>query len=387
MRSALLSILVLLVASCGNQEVIASAIVSSPLARTGFRQFSQRATRLQFLQKTIKGRGSILGDVFTNKQSSGGKKKKRKREIQFDTDDDNIIREGDSNEYYGPIGGGARMYLPERLQHYHDSQAISFLRQCQKSLSFLVPALGIVEEAVGGYVAGYICGAVTILSKISYRGIRDIFSSTSQAAATTSRTVTASANDLLPYPVLTKYSQDLLQSHARCIQWAVEWGKISAVFGTCRLVCHVLREHPPSSWKDTYYRATFSTKEDESFYNYHHDEPYRDTDAWDSVSGSALAGAVLAGASTFQTRTETNLYVRWTWIPGPAVRSALLYGGVMLLLHPQLWKPCFEALQLVPPKSKATTDTSMQTFLGRNGFFVVPEHRPGPWYDRIGLLE
>ena len=389
--------------------VAQGAMVASPLVRTGFRQFSQRATRLQFLQRTLKGRGSILGDVFTNKQSSDGSKMKHRGWVDAVSEDNEEEESGraggDGTIHYGAIGGGARRYLPERLQDTATTRMATLRRQTQehpRSISLLKNGLGVVEEALGGFVAGYIVAGVTDLSRMTYRGLREIVTSLTKtpdlSTTVTPRAVT-SVNELLPYPELTQCTQQALRSHARCVQWATEWGKISAVFGACRFLCQTLREHPPSSWT----RLPLSLSA--SMSQAHRKDTYRDADAWDSVSGSALAGAILAAVSTLKARTEPSLYDRLTWVPGPTVRSALLYGGVMLLLHPQLWRQCAEALQLAPPYYSSTTisgtsrgmlkEIAAATIQENNEFLVMRElsareHRylqAKPWYDHIGLLE
>ena len=155
---------------------------------------------------------------------------------------------------------------------------------------------------MSGFLGGYLLGAATDSTRRVYFGLRKSF-------AATAPTYTSSVSfNLLPYPGLTKFSQQSLQFHAHNLSWAREWAKISAVFGACRVLVKTIR----------------------------HDTE----DAWNSVFGSAMAGAILAG---YPAKTMSTA-------PSLIARGALLYGGTMFLLHPDLWKQGMETCWLTPPR-------------------------------------
>lgn len=250
----------------------ASIVGRSAAVNSGFRGFSQRATRLQCkLQKNYSLR-AIVGDVYTNN------------------------------------GDGEEVILPRRVN----------VRPLVSSITTV--AANAAGEAMEAFVGGYVLGAFTGCSRRLYLGVKHY----SLPAAV--------CPQVLPYPFLTRFSQQSLQFHAHNLAWGTEWAKISAVFATCRSITKIAR---------------------------HNQE-----DAWNSVVGSAMAGAVLG----IQAKGKRNLTV----LPKAATRGALLYGGTMLLLHPGLWRQGMEMCSL--------TNTR-----GNHG--LVLEQQAEPWYNQISWIE
>lgn len=110
-------------------------------------------------------------------------------------------------------------------------------------------------------------------------------------SASAAKTATTTGH-VLPYPSLVRHSRQSLHMHRTSLNFGKEWAQMSAVFGASRVLVQTLR---------------------------------RQEDEWNTVLGSALAGAVFA--SRQQARR----------LPPVAMgRGALLYGGTMLLLNPTL---------------------------------------------------
>ena len=128
--------------------------------------------------------------------------------------------------------------------------------------SLTAVAAGTAVETMSGYVGGYFLGMATDCTRRCYWGFKDLLRPTTATAAAAS---TAEATSILPYSSLMRMSQNSLQMHARSMQWATEWGKVSAMFCACRWLSQSLRHN-------------------------------RD-DEWNSVFGSAMAGAIFAGGA------------------------------------------------------------------------------------------
>ena len=265
---------------------------TSAVANSGFRQFSQRATRLQLnLQKAFSLR-AIFGNCVTNNEWNHG---------EFNSDS-------------------------------HNANAVWRAPPFIRSLQGVV--METVNESVAGFVGGYLLAATTDVTRKVYRGVR--CAATASATGSTTASAFTTSTTLLPYPSITKYSQQVLQSHARSMTWAMEWARISAVFAACRLAVHLARN---TAGRTSIVAATTTTKHNyfSNIQSFHHDED------WNDVLGSALVGAIFAARQNHV----------WKLRPAAMTKGAILYGGTMFLLHPDLWKEGMEALWLNLPKNAA----------------------------------
>jgi hypothetical protein len=262
--------------------------------RTGFRQFSQRATRLQQEVSQSFSVRAIFSDVITN--HPGQQQKQATSQVLSATED------SATEDFTHPMTRVTRKRTP-------------FLRTLQTIAS------GTLHDSWSGFVGGYVLGTATDVSRQIYR---TVVSSTVQSAAATTSAAASTTGHVLPYNELLQLSQNALHTHSRNTAFALEWARMSAVFGACRLVVQSVRQT--------------------------HDE-------WNSVGGSCLAGAVF---SILQHTTTPQQY-----LPAPSVmlQSALLYGGTMWLLHPNLWKPTAQALFLTPT-TPITTEQDALDYLG-----------------------
>jgi hypothetical protein len=140
--------------------------------------------------------------------------------------------------------------------------------------------------------------------------------------------------------------------------WAMDWAKISALFGACRILVKSITMATTSSHSNNSTRKnpTVSDRDDTE-------------DAWNSIGASALTGAILAvlgdNWKTTQTKRQLQPIIHSSRLfaaraVATMTRGALLYGGTMFVLHPQVWKEGLQTLMLTPSSfssSSTTTDS------------------------------
>ncbi|CAB9528433.1 expressed unknown protein [Seminavis robusta] len=219
-------------ATATRRRAATAATLVRPAIRSGFRQFSKRATarRLQ-QQKQLTSLKSSFGNVVTNNSGSGS----------------------------GSNGSDKTDWI----------SVISWLA--------LETAL---DSFVGGFLSGYVLGSTVDATKRIYRHL--VTTSTSTTTSTTSH-----LQEILPYAHVTQFTQQTLQVHRVGIAWAKEWAVISALFCACRILVTVVASTHGVTCQDngrTWLQQTLETIQNED----------SNENAWNTIGGSALAGAILS---------------------------------------------------------------------------------------------
>ena len=379
----------------GPVASFATAAATSPVVRSGFRQFSQKATRLQGqLKKTFSFR-TIFSDVFTNNPSDGSsgtteqKGGSQSSQSHSNTDAANV------NAMDGSVHSSSSSSTRKRkskirgstsqLQSKQDSRHITSnqplpmppapIHQLEQrhppiKLKSAVTTIvtGTIAESISGFVGGYVLGATTDVTRRTYQAVKRTFFLESPSPATKAAVLGASYS-MLPYSSLTKFSQKSLQSHARSMAWGTEWAKMGAVFCFCRLVIQSVRQQQQQQQQTT--RSDTSREQAMSVQD----------DGWNAVAGCGLAGSILPIMTPVSAAAKAKASSSRFILAGSVTRGALLYSGTMFLLHPELWKQGMEALWLTLP---AVTVKGRKTFFKKN--FKHDHEDDKAWYDRIGLM-
>jgi len=311
-----------------------ATVTGSAVGRTGFCQFSQRATKLQAqLSKSFSLR-AIVSDVITNRPGAPSSSSTSASSSGAAAED---LSQLHHQAQQAQAASTTPMPLSPLLKHTRPTHLIKDLQRI---------AAGTMSESWSGFVGGYALLMSTDVVRLVYRKViqkattQVVSSSFSSVVVPSMANTAATSSSILPYPHLFRTSQHALQLHSRSLAFGIEWAQMSAVFGACRLLVQTVRKG----------------KDDE----------------WNSVLGSTCAGAVFSALPTFtppptiaNAASQGALVLGKRVIPVTAMaRGALLYGSVMFALHPNLWNQGLDTLksnlQLTSTKSQVMDDSYWQ---------------------------
>jgi len=352
-------------------KVTRKAVVTASSHSSGFRHFSQRAAATTTTttttaaaarwQSPFQKSSSVFLDLITNNNNNNNNNNKNTLTSATDTNSNrnrNRNRNRNSNRNSNTAATAetvpSRPQLPRPLlprplpllslspQEHHPPPATATApvqSLVLRNVNRIVKST--ITDAVAGFCSGYTLAASLAIGKRLYSWTVmmpptstptnpvSITTATAATAATTTTTTTTTLSAcksplmILPYPDLRRFSTETMHLHTKSKQFGIEWAKMSAVFCACRLLVSVIRlqqqkHHYAFVVDNTYCNTNTNTNEE-----------------WDTVLGSGLAGAVFAilvpsAPAPAPAGTSMMMMMKMT-------RSAVLYGGIMWMMHPRLW--------------------------------------------------